>query len=196
MNLVLGDVVETIYVADEDDDDKEDIKVGPHAKRTWPICLCSQRYRLSQRSRRCCLFEVCVSPTPVCSGRRTCISNTSGQETVSFSFRPRMSHDHDGGWVTGRVSQDPAHMLPPNKYLICWSLPGAKCLAEEGAAGIFPKSSTASFPYLIAWSKTSTRPSPMGAFDSLSMDANASFTWPPFTGQTGALMKSAWLTPI
>ena len=36
MNLVLGDIVETIYVADEDDDDKEDIKVGPHAKRIWP----------------------------------------------------------------------------------------------------------------------------------------------------------------
>ena len=33
MNLVLGDVVETIYVADEDDDDKEDIKVSPHVKR-------------------------------------------------------------------------------------------------------------------------------------------------------------------
>ncbi len=27
MNLVLGDVVETIYVVDEDDDDKEDIRV-------------------------------------------------------------------------------------------------------------------------------------------------------------------------
>lgn len=31
MNLVLGDVVETIYVVDEDDDDKDDIRV----RSTW-----------------------------------------------------------------------------------------------------------------------------------------------------------------
>ena len=30
MNLVLGDVVETIYVVDDDDDEKEDIKVSMH----------------------------------------------------------------------------------------------------------------------------------------------------------------------
>jgi hypothetical protein len=57
MNLVLGDVVETIYVVDEDDED-EDIKVsdGGAFRMTKKG---SHFNRPPRRSRRCCLSEVC-----------------------------------------------------------------------------------------------------------------------------------------
>ena len=69
-------------------------------------------------------------------------------------------------------------------------------LAEEGAAGIFPKWSAASFPYLIVGGNTSTRRPIMVALDSGRLDANTPFTWSPFPGQAGASMKSSWLTSI
>lgn len=49
MNLVLGDVVETIYVVDEDDDDKEDIRVcftfTSHTISRYVLTSASDRYQ-------------------------------------------------------------------------------------------------------------------------------------------------------
>lgn len=67
MNLVLGDVVETIYVVDEDDDDKEDIRVCfTFTSHTVSRYVLTSALRPLPRSRRCYLFEVCVlSTSPV-----------------------------------------------------------------------------------------------------------------------------------
>jgi hypothetical protein len=59
MNLVLGDVLETVYIVDEDDEDEE-IRVS-HAdnKSKYLFYSCPNTpARQSPRSRRCYSFEV------------------------------------------------------------------------------------------------------------------------------------------
>jgi hypothetical protein len=58
MNLVLGDVVETIYVVDEDDED-EDIKVSDDTAAQYVIANAHLINRPSRRSRKCYSSEVC-----------------------------------------------------------------------------------------------------------------------------------------
>lgn len=57
MNLVLGDVLETIYIVDEDDEDEE-IKVCSIRSHENSIYDANNRHRRSQRNQRCCLSEV------------------------------------------------------------------------------------------------------------------------------------------
>lgn len=58
MNLVLGDVVETIYLVEEDGDEEE-IRVR-EAITDLHIPETDNQHRPRRRSRRCCLFEVSV----------------------------------------------------------------------------------------------------------------------------------------
>jgi hypothetical protein len=58
MNLVLGDVVETIYVVDEDDED-EDIKVSDDAASQCVNINTHLINRPLRRSRKCYSSEVC-----------------------------------------------------------------------------------------------------------------------------------------
>jgi hypothetical protein len=66
----LGDVEETVYVVEEDEDEEEVVKVGEEYRVEEPIAKIFS-CRLSTRSQRCCLFEVCSffpSISPECSG--------------------------------------------------------------------------------------------------------------------------------
>jgi hypothetical protein len=55
-NLVLGDVEETIYGVEEDEDEGEVVRVGiPHnARMNWKLTRC----RLSTKNQKCSSFEV------------------------------------------------------------------------------------------------------------------------------------------
>jgi hypothetical protein len=64
MNLVLGDVVETIYVVDEEDEE-EDIKVSRYG--AFSLRCLSHAYinhRPSPKSPKCYLYEVSRPPLP------------------------------------------------------------------------------------------------------------------------------------
>ena len=56
-NLVLGDVEETIYVVEEDEDEEETVKVGIKAPAVDRI-MAKTVGRLSTRNPRCCSLEV------------------------------------------------------------------------------------------------------------------------------------------
>jgi hypothetical protein len=56
MNLVLGDVLETIYIVDEDDEDEE-IRVSGRLMQI-STCHLLTFLRPSRRNPRCCLSEV------------------------------------------------------------------------------------------------------------------------------------------
>lgn len=63
MNLVLGDVVETIYIVD-DDENEEEIRVNRIAPPVSPVPLLTWSARPSPRNPRCSLSEVCLLPPP------------------------------------------------------------------------------------------------------------------------------------
>jgi small nuclear ribonucleoprotein (snRNP)-like protein len=68
-NLVLGDVEETVYVVEEDEDGDETVKVGfdlsaSNARDAFLNTLLRDLYRQSTRNPRCYLFEVSTSEAP------------------------------------------------------------------------------------------------------------------------------------
>lgn len=56
---MLGEVEETIYVVDEDEEDEE-VKVRKAGDIQFTVQVLTEPRRPSAESQRCCLFEVCV----------------------------------------------------------------------------------------------------------------------------------------
>ncbi|TVY17644.1 putative U6 snRNA-associated Sm-like protein LSm3 [Lachnellula arida] len=65
-NLVLGDVEETVYVVEEDEDEDSDetVKVGFDWSEMYLETLLRDLYRQSTRNPKCYLFEVSTRRTP------------------------------------------------------------------------------------------------------------------------------------